>query len=233
MSYPMTDQLGVNIIPGQKWGTYKFPSGEVVKLEEVADQVMYDSEVLPTVVAAGTEYRMMNNPNFAIAALGPKTPRHDFNMPEWGRVPVGWLYRIRAIGFRVQAGEFSRTVMDIANDVFMQFFTGGQTVEVEGLLIDFPTGSGLGGAVALDGGGVANEVSALNIGPPSVAQTVPMVYPIDLPEQVSFQVNLFCPIGLNIIADAALIARYGAVIGAGLGAQLYAYMRMIRYRIVR
>lgn len=228
-----TEPLGVNIIPGQTWGTYKFPSGEVVKIQELSDQVYYDSEIIPIAVGPGTEYRMCVSGTFIAAGVGAKVPRHDFNLPEWGRVPVGWLYRVQMVGFHLLAGTLFTTLRDVTNDTYMQFFTGGQTIEKEGLAYYYPSGGGLGGAVALDGGVVANEVSALNIGSPSVASTVPMRYPVDLPEQVSFQVNLFFPIGLALAPDPLMIARYGAVLGPTLGAHLYTDLRIIRYRIVR
>lgn len=230
---PINQNIGVNIIPGQTWGTYKFPGGDEVKIQEVSDQVYYDSEILPIAIGAGTEYRMCVNPNFVAPLIGAKVPNHDFNLPEFGRVPVGWLYRIQMVGFHLQSGELFSTLRDVTNDGYMQFFTGGQTIEKDGLLYYYPSGGGLGGAIAIDGGGVANETSALNIGSPAVASTVPMRYPIDLPEQVSFEVRLFFPIGLALAPDPLLIARYGAVLGANLGAQLYVDLRMIRYRIVR
>ena len=237
MGYPMTEQIGVDIQPGQTWGTYRFPGGNVVKIQEVSDQVYYDSEIIPMVVGPGTEYRMFVNPNFAIAGLGgvgAKIPNHDFNLPEFGRVPVGWLYRVQMIGFHLQAGVLFSTLRDVTNDGYIQVFTGGQTIEKDGLLYYYPSGGGLGGSIATNAA-VANEVSALNIGSPALASTVPMRYPIDLPEQVSFEIRLFFPIGLALAADPLLLARFPVVAPAvaTLGAQLYADLRIIRYRIVR
>jgi len=234
---PIDQQIGVNIVPGQTWGTYKFASGDVVKIQEISDQVYYDSEIIPMVVGPGTQYRMCVNPNFSaigVGGVGAKVVNQDFNLPEWGRVPVGWLYRIQVVGFHLLAGSLFTTLRDVSNGSYMEFFTGGQTIEVNGLVYYYPSGGGLGGSVAV-AGAVANEVSALNIGSPALASLIPKRYPIDLPEQVSFEVRLSFPIGLNLAPDPMLLARYPVVAPAvaTLGAQLYVDMRLIRYRIVR
>jgi hypothetical protein len=181
-----------------KWGQYQLPDGRVVKMEDVSEQWLYDSEILPVAITAGQEFRLCVSNVFSTGAI--KVPGIDYNLPEFGRVPLGWYYSIQKIGFHLPVGIPSFDLRDISNNGYMQFITGGQKNEADGLILHFPTGIGIGGAVALDGGGVANEVSALNVGTPAIASVPARQYTIELPEQTSFELRLRFPNGTALSA---------------------------------
>jgi len=199
---------------GQQWGRYLLPSGEVVALQDVSEQVYYDSDLIAAAPAT-VDYVFGRNPSFTTGAV--KTLGRDYNMPEWGRVPKDWQYTILTAGFFTQAGIPSFDLQAMVNTAYMRFITGSQKVEQDGLLMFYPFGVGIGGSIALDGGGVANEASALNIGSPAGASILPRKFDIELPEQTTYECHVTFP-------------------GAGAGAifsaitQLYFAMRVIRYR---
>ena len=201
--------------PSKKWGQYMLPSGQIVDVTDVSEQYYYDSEILPAAITAGQEFILCRNPNFQTGAA--KQFGLDYNIPEWGRVPLDWYYSIQQIGFHFQVGIPFADLRDIVNNAYIQFITGSQKVEVEGLIMFYPIGIGVGGAVAIDGNVGATEVSALNIGSPASASLVPRKYTIELPGQTSYELRMRFPAGI-----AALVAAR----------QIYFDMKTIRFRPV-
>jgi hypothetical protein len=122
-------------------------------------------------------------------------------------------------GFHVQAGIPSFDLQALVNNGYMRFFTGSQKIEQDGLLMFYPFGVGIGGSVALDGGGVANEASGLNIGSPAGASILPRKFNIDLPEQTTFDCRVTFP-------GAGAAALFSAAL------QIYFDLRIIRFRPV-
>lgn len=181
-----------------KWGQYRMPDGSLVNVQDVTEQYYYDSEMLPVVITAGQEFIMCRNPNFSTTAL--KVFGADYNMPEWGRVPLDWYYSIQQVGFHFQIGIPFADLRDIVNNAYVEFRTGSQKTETDGLMIFYPIGVGLGGAVAIDGNAGATEVSALNLGSPAGASIIPRKYTIELPAQTNFDLRLRFPYGTALSA---------------------------------
>jgi len=200
---------------GQTWGQYQLDSGEIIALQDVSEQIYYDSDLI-AIAPGTTDYVFCRNSNFSTGAL--KLQGIDYNLPEWGRVPKDWQYTILVAGFHVQAGIPSFDVQAMVNRAYCRFITGSQKVEQDGLLMFYPFGVGIGGSVALDGGGVANEASGLNIGSPAGASILPRKFNIELPQQTSYECHITFP--------GAAAAVFSAVV------QLYFDMRVIRYRPV-
>lgn len=200
---------------GKTWGQYQLPTGEIINVQDVSEQVYYDSDIIAAAPGT-TDYVFGRNSNFSTGAL--KTPGIDYNLPEWGRVPKDWYYEILVAGFHVPAGIPSFDVQAMANRGYMRFITGSQKTEQDGLLMFYPFGVGIGGSIALDGGGVANEASGFNIGSPASASLLPRKFNIDLPEQTTFECHVTFPASAAAVFSAAV--------------QLYFDMRVIRFRPV-
>jgi len=201
-------------------GEFLLPSGQVIKVEDVSQQVYYDSDLIALAPGA-TDYVFCRNANFSTGAL--KLQGIDYNLPEWGRVPTGWYYEVITAGFFVQAGIPSFDLQAIVNRGYMRFLTGGgQKTEQDGLLMLYPFGVGIGGGIALDGGMVANEASFGNIGSPASASIAPNKFNIDLPEMTSFETHVTFP-GAPSVAPGILSAI----------TQLYFAMKVNRFRPVQ
>ena len=201
---------------GKTWGQYQLATGEVINVQDISEQVYYDSDIIAA-IPGQTDYVLCRNANFSTGAL--KTPGLDYNLPEWGRVPKDWYYEIIVAGFHVQAGIPGGDVQSMVNNGYMRFITGSQKTEQDGLLMFYPFGVGVGGSIALDGGGVANEVSGLNIGSPAAASILPRRFNIGLPEQTTFECHVTFP-------GAGVAALFSAAL------HLYFDMRVIRFRPV-
>lgn len=197
-----------------KWGQYMMPNGQLVNVEDVTEQYYYDSEMLPVLITAGQEFIMCRNPNFSTTAL--KVFGIDYNLPEWGRVPLDWYYSIQQIGFHFRIGIPFADMRDIVNNAYVEFRTGSQKTESDGLMMFYPIGIGLGGPIGIDGNAGATEVSALNIGTPAPASVMNRKYTIELPAQTNYELRLRFPNGTNISAIT----------------QIYFDMKTVRFRPV-
>lgn len=198
-----------------KWGQYQLPNGQIVDVADVSEQYYYDSEILPAAITAGQEFILCRNPNFSTGAA--KTFGIDYNIPEWGRVPLDWYYSIQQVGFHFQVGIPFADLRDISNNAYIQFITGSQKVELDGLMMLYPIGTGIGGAVSIDGNAGATEVSALNLGTPAPASVMSRKYTIELPGQTSYEMRIRFPNGI-----AALVAAR----------HIYFDMKVVRFRPV-
>ncbi len=211
MSFP-ADKLTA----GQTWGQYQLANGTVLQVDDLSEQIYYDSDIIAA-TPGGVDYVFFRNANFSTGAL--KTLGTDYNVPEWGRVPLNWYYSILYFGFHAQAGIAAVDLQALVNNGYMRLITGSQKEEATGLVIYYPSGVGIGGSIALDGGGVANEVSGLNIGTPASASIGRRIYPIDLPGQTTFEVHLTFP-------TAGALAIFATPL------RVYCDIKVIRYRPV-
>jgi hypothetical protein len=205
-----------NLVAGEIWGQYRLPDGTVVSVKDTSEQIYYDSDMIAAAPGA-TDYVLFRNANFSTGAL--KTIGIDYNVPEWGRVPLDWYYSIICLGFHAQAGIPNFDLQALVNRAYMRFISGSQKVEADGLLMYYPFGVGIGGSIALDGGVVANEASFGNIGTPASASVLPKKYNINLPGQTTYEIHVTFP-------GAGAAAIFSAPL------QLYADLRVIRYRPV-
>jgi len=205
----------MNMTPGRdNWGQFMMPDGSIIKVGDESEQIAYDSDIIPATPGTA-EYIFFRNPTFSTGAV--KTFGLDHNMPEWGRVPKDWYYSILTLGFHAQAGIGSWDLQALVNRAYMVFRTGSQKIEADGLLMFYPFGVGLGGAVSTSAP-LAVEASGLNIGTPATASVAIRAYRINLPEQTSFECRLSFPAAVGAIFSAAL--------------QVYADLRVIRSRPV-
>jgi len=208
-----------NLMPGKdNWGQYRMPDGQLVNVSDVSEQIFYDSEILPAAITAGQEFTLCRNPAFSTTAN--KVFGIDYNLPQWNTVPMGWYFSVEQIGWYLQAGIPTQDLIAVVNSAYFEFMTGSQKTEASGLIAFYPLGVGIGGAVAMDGGGVAAEVSALNIGTPAPASIFKRKYTIELPSQTSYEIRLRFPTGLP--GGGPLLAAR----------QIYFAMRTVRFRPV-
>jgi hypothetical protein len=203
MSFPQNRQL----VPGRdNWGQFMMPDGTIVNVKDESEQIVYDSDLIPAIPGTA-EYILFRNPTFSTGAV--KTFGVDHNMPEWGRVPKDWYYSILTLGFFAQAGVPSFDLQALVNRAYMVFRTGSQKTEADGLLMFYPFGIGIGGAVSTSNP-VAAEASGLNIGTPATASVAIRAYKINLPEQTSFECRITFPAAAGAIFSA-MMQIYGAI----------------------
>ena len=201
----------MGLVAGREPGLYRITdTGQLLRLSDSADIVWYDSELLPSTIAglpatitAGWELRMFVNPNFATTGAVKQRGLH-YNITEWGKIPKNWDVDLWQIGFRVEV-ETTPPAFVPADDNslvlyggHMRLVTGGTKDECDGKLINFPSGYGIGGSIAIDGNAVPVEVSALTNGVPSPGAVGRREIPIPLPESVSYEVIVRFPNAITL-----------------------------------
>jgi len=195
------------IIASRTPGLYMVTAtGQQVRITDTADILWYDSEILPTVITAGQEFRMFFSGNFTTPPAATKTQGLHYNVPSWGAVPKEWDIAIWQIGFGVEV-ETTPPAFVPADDLnlilhggYMRLITGSMKTECDGKLIDFPMGKGLGGSVAIDGNVVPVEISTLSNGTPAPGAIGKREIPIPLPEGMAYEINVRFPAAITLRA---------------------------------
>lgn len=175
------------IIPGSYPGTIMV-NGEEVDLRDYTQGWIWDSEIIPagTTITAGTQLFFFQNLTFQLVA-GVRKTRLDTFMTESGRLPQHWTAIVTGVGFGFEPGSTQRPEAEsVMSSAYLSFILGQQRIEREGPSWLFPMPYGLSGPLALDGAGVATEVSEFQNG--AIAKSaVPGMLPIYITGNFPFQ----------------------------------------------
>jgi len=211
------------IIASRTPGLYMVTAtGQQVKITDTADIFWYDSEILPTIITAGQEFRMFFNGNFTTPPAATKTQGLHYNVPSWATVPKGWDIAVWQIGFSVEV-ETTPPAFVPADDLnlilhggYMTLITGSMKKECDGKIVDYPMGKGLGGGVALSGFGVPTEVSFLSNGTPAPGAIGRREIPIPIPDGEAYEILVRFPAAITLRAMPVKRLKAGLTIKRGV-----------------
>lgn len=201
------NQMVQPIVAGKEPGMYMITAtNQLVYIGDQADIIWYDSEILPTVITAGQEFRMFFNGNFTTPPAATKIKGLHYNVPEWGKVPQQWDITVWQIGFSVQVETTPPAFVPaddmnlILNGGYMRLVTGSMKDECDGQLIDFPSGRGIGGVLGVDGNAVPVEVGLLSNGTPAPGAIGKREVPIPMWSGLNYEVVVRFPAAITLRA---------------------------------
>lgn len=176
------------ILPGAMPGKI-LVGGQEVDLNMFTEDWIFDSEVIPlgTAITAQQTIRFFSNLNHQLTGVR-KLPV-ETSLTEPNRLPQLWNAIIKNIHFGFRPGSVNRVdAENIMQSAHISFILGNQRIERAGPMWLFPMPYGLSGPLALDGAGVATEVSEFQNG--AVAKSaVGQMLPIQLPGNFAFEVR--------------------------------------------
>jgi len=187
------------LTPGEVAGTMYINGKGPYLVSDWQNLPIYDTEVLPAAIAAGTTYQFFAGLNMTVT--GVRKNLLDTNMTQQSMLSKGWRAVVYGIHFNMAPGTPNDDIQLIfANGVYT-FVIGNQKDEKQGLLLHAPSPYGLTGNMAIVAGAPV-EKSNINNGVPSLG-AVPQDVPIDLYDQTSFRVDVTFPNGIAALPAGA------------------------------
>ncbi len=169
--------------PGAEPGTIFIPGVGWQRMTDWTEQILYDAEQLPVVIAAGQTINFFRN--LQIAGV-PKT-KLQTNMIAPSQMPSGWRGIIYGMHIMTAIGTGHDDAQRIYGNAWADFTTGNQKLEKEGPLWAWPSPYGLTGLVSMGGLAAPREVAEINNGVPSPAAMGKMELTIDIVNELTFQ----------------------------------------------
>ena len=172
-------------------------------------EVIFDSELVTTPVAAGDEYIFFRNASFPTGVR--KDERHT-NMVSQQQLPSGWMATIYMMSIHIlfletAAGSGIFTTPEDAQRLYYQgvarFRTGAQKDEREAPLIFWPSPNGLTASIERTGPGVTS-VGTVNNGVPSLGAAVPLDLTIELTNELTFEGRVRFPGAVTLDNDTMI-----------------------------
>lgn len=200
------------VLPGAMPGKVMV-GGQEVDLRDFTEGWIYDTEQVPlgTVVTAQQQLFFFSNLTHQLVP-GVRKLAVETNLTEPNRLPQHWTAIIKNVHFGFRPGAMSRVDAEaIINSAKISFILGQQRIEREGPIWLFPMPYGLAGPLALDGAGVATEVTELQNGVAAKTSVASMI-PIYLPGNFPFQVVCQFDVAFTTVAALSLCCVLSAYI---------------------
>jgi len=192
--------------PGQ---VYLKQLGIWVDMQSWTQEPIYDTEIITTPVAAGSEVIFFRDPAFPTGVR--KDLRHT-NMVSQQQLPSGWkatIYQmsVKILFLETAAGSGLFTTPEDALRLYYQgvarFVTGNQKLEKEAPLIFWPSPLGITGNVERTGAALSS-FGTVNNGIPSLSATIPLELPIELSNELTFEGRIRFPAALTLDNDTQI-----------------------------
>ena len=189
------------IMPGSEAGTIFVPGVGPLRITDWRQDLIWDMEVIPMVIAAGQQIVFFRN--LQIAGV-PKT-RLQTSMVTPSQMPSGHRAIVYGIHFLPMPNSDYRDCQTVIANGYAEFITGDTKREKSGPLWSFPSPFGNTGNMGIDGAGAYTELTNFNNGVPSEAAQGKLAIPIDLTNEMTFQCNLTF---FNAINLGAVLSMY-------------------------